>query len=186
MEKTTEMHTTGKWASRWIWAAVGQGLIAAIITILILDPPQYFTGSTDYFSAAKVIAGGGGGVWMFTGYICYIVVGVVATAVTAIFYYILEDVQGRVYKGITNLLAWGHLVFMNVGVAVSMLIMIHGGYLAGVAAAPLSEGGGNMTDYQIHVNILGWTVNWIGGFIFLAVIGAILGGIGYILVSRSK
>ena len=33
---------------------------------------------------SKVIAGGGSGTWMFTGYIIYLVVGVVAVAVTAI------------------------------------------------------------------------------------------------------
>ena len=73
----------GKWAGRFIWAAIIQGLIATVVTVLTLDPLQYFTGTSDYYSPAKVIASNGAGTWFFTGYISYIVVGVVATAVTA-------------------------------------------------------------------------------------------------------
>jgi len=176
----------GKWAGRFIWAAIIQGLIATIITVLILDPPQYFTGNPDYYSPAKVIAGNGAGTWFFTGYIAYLVVGVVATAVTAIFYFYIEDIQGKVYKGFNNLLAWGHLVFMNVGVAGAMIIMMYQGYLAGVAAAPASSGGGGLNAGQIHEQILGWTTNPIGALILLACVGAILGGLGYLLRSRSN
>jgi len=123
---------------------------------------------------------------MFTGYISYLVVGVVGTAVTALFYFYLEDIQGKVYKGFSNLLAWGHLLLMNVGVAGSMLIMIYQGYLAGAAALPVAEGGLGYSAGQIHVNILAWTVNPIGAFILLACVGAILGGLGYFLRSASK
>jgi hypothetical protein len=42
---------------------------------------------------------------MFTGYILYLVVRVVA--VTAIFYLYIEGVAGKVYQGLTNCVAWG-------------------------------------------------------------------------------
>ena len=115
---TTEMMQgiQGKWAGRWIWAAVVQGLIITIITVLIVAPLSDFN-INWYFSPARVIAGGGGGTWMFTGYILYLVVGVVAVAVTAIFYFYFEGVRGQVYNGLTNYLAWGHYILMNVGVA---------------------------------------------------------------------
>src|SRR5580700_11174594 len=119
----------GKWAGRWIWAAVAQGAIVTIATLLITDPLTYFN-ITPYFNPAMVIAAGGGGTWLFTGYILYLVVGVVAVAVTAIFYFYLEGVEGKVYHGFTNSLAWGHYVLMNVGVAGSMGLMMYGGYLA--------------------------------------------------------
>ena len=172
----------GKWAGRFIWAAIIQGLIATVATVLILDPLQYFTGTGDYYSPAKVIASNGAGTWFFTGYISYLVVGVVATAVTAIFYFYIEGIQGKVYKGYTNLLAWGHLLFMNIGVAGAMIIMMYQGYLAGVAQAGALPG---VTAGQIHPLILGWTVDPIGGLILLAAIGALLGGLGYVVRSRT-
>ncbi len=181
MENANSTRTTqGKWAGRFIWAAIIQGLVITVATILALDPIQYFTGTSDYFSPARVIAGGGGGVWFFTGFISYLVVGVVATAVTAIFYFYLEGIQGKVYKGFSNLLAWGHLVFMNVGIAGAMIIMMYQGYLAGAAAAN-GVGAG-----QIHEQILGWTTEPIGGLILLACIGALMGGLGYLIQSRTK
>ena len=176
----------GKWAGRFIWAAVIQGLLATIITVLVLDPLQYVTGSADYFSPARVIAGNGGGTWFFTGYISYLVVGVVAMAVTAIFYFYIEGVKGKVYHGFTNLLAWGHLIFMNVGVAGSMFLMMWGGYLAGWGATATTSGGGGLSALQIHEQILGWTTEPIGALILLAAVGAVLGGLGYVIRSRTN
>jgi hypothetical protein len=178
--------TSGKWAGRFIWAAVVQGLLATIVTVLILDPFHYVTGNSDYFSPARVIAGGGGGTWFFTGYISYLVVGVVATAVTAIFYFYIEGVLGKVYKGVTNALAWAHLVLMNVGVAGSMFLMMWGGYLAGWASTATAAGGGGLSVGQIHEQILGGLVNPIGAFILVAALGALLGGLGYVLAQFRK
>jgi len=113
----------GKWAGRFIWAAVIQGLIAVVVTVLIVEPWTDLNVSS-YFSPSKVIAGNGGGTWLFTGYISYLVVGVIGIAVTAVFYFYIEGVQGKEYKGAASLLAWGHLVLMNVGVAGSMLLMM--------------------------------------------------------------
>lgn len=187
MENAAVTRTTqGKWAGRFIFASVIQGLIAVVATILIVQPWTVLGIGPNYYSPSKVIASGGAGTWMFTGYISYLVVGVVATAVTAIFYFYIEGIQGKVYKGFTNLLAWGHLLLMNVGVAGAMLIMIYQGYLAGVAAAPVSSGGLGYTDGQIHVNILSWTVNPIGILVLLACLGAIFGGLGYLIRSRTN
>lgn len=175
----------GKWASRFIWAAIIQGLIAVIATVLIVEPLTYF-GITWYFAPSKVIAGGGGGTWMFTGYVLYLIVGVVATAVTANFYSYIEGTMGKVYTGLTNYLAWGHLIFMNVGVAGSMLLMMWGGYLAGWSGAAVSSGGLGYTDTQIHVNYLSHFTEPIGALVLLATLGAVLGGLGFVLRSTKK
>jgi len=170
----------GKWAARFIWAAIVQGLIAVIAAVLIVEPLSYFN-INSYYSPAKVIASGGGGTWLFTGYICYLVVGVVAIAVTAIFYFYFEGILGRVYHGLANYLAWGHYVFMNVGVAGAMILMMYGGYLAGWAGASVSGGGLGYTDYQIHVVYLSHYEEPIGGLIVLACVGALCGGLGFLL-----
>ncbi|MDG6905624.1 MAG: hypothetical protein JRN20_07565 [Nitrososphaerota archaeon] len=175
----------GKWASRFIWAAVIQGLIITIVTILILEPLSDFNISW-YFSPSRVIAGGGAGTWMFTGYILYLVVGVIGVAVTSIFYFYIEGIQGKVYSGLANALAWGHYVFMNVGVAGSMLLMMWGGYMAGYAGTATAAGGLGYTTTEIHEKILGQLTNPIGALVLLAALGAILGGLGFIIRTRSK
>ena len=175
----------GKWASRFIWASIIQGLIAVVVTVIIVEPWTYFNISW-YYSPSKVIAGGGGGTWMFTGYVLLLVVGVVASAVTATFYSYIEGTLGKVYTGLANYFAWGHLIFMNVGVTASMLLMIWGGYLAGWSGAAVSAGGLGYTDYQIHVTYLGQLVNPIGGLVMLAALGAVLGGLGFVITWRKK
>ena len=175
-----------KWAGRFIWASIIQGLAVTIITLMIIDPTTLFNGSGLWYSASKVIAGNGAGTWLFVGYISYLVVGVVAMAVTALFYFYLEGIQGKVYKGLTNYLAWGHLIFMNVGVAGSMFLMMRGGYLAGWASTAVSSGGLGLNGGQIHVQILGALTYPIGAFVVLAALGALLGGLGFVLRSRSK
>ena len=175
----------GKWAGRFIWTAVLQGLLALIATILIVEPLSYF-GINWYYSPSKVIAGGSAGTWLFTGYISYLVVGVIAAAVTAIFYFYIEGVMGKVYSGLTNYLAWGHYVLMNVGVAGAMFLMMWGGYMGGWGIAAASSGGGGLTTYQVHVRYLSQTVDPIGAFIMLACLGALLGGLGFILRTRMK
>lgn len=123
---------------------------------------------------------------MFTGYVLYLVVGVVATAVTAMFYFYFEGTLGKVYTGLTNYLAWGHLILMNVGVAGSMLLMMYGGYLAGWSGTAVASGGLGYSDYQIHVHYLSHFEDPIGALVILAVIGALLGGLGFLVRSRRK
>jgi hypothetical protein len=176
----------GKWAGRFIWASVIQGLLAVIITLLIIDPTTLFNGSGMYYSASRVIAGNGAGTWLFTGYITFLVVGVVAMAVTAIFYFYIEGVLGKVYSGLTSYLAGAHLIFMTVGVDAAMFLMMWGGYVGGWAAAATSGGGGGETGLQIHETILGQLTYPIGAFVALAALGALLGGLGYIIRSRQK
>ena len=175
----------GKWASRFIWASIIQGFIAVVATFIIVEPLTYF-GFNWYYSPSKVIAGGGGGTWLFTGYVLFLVVGVVATAVTAIFYSYIEGTMGKVYSGLTNYLAWGHIVFMEVGVAASMILMMWGGYLAGWSAASVSSGGLGYTAEQVHTTYLGQLVDPIGGLAMLAALGALLGGLGFVIRSRKS
>jgi hypothetical protein len=67
-----------------------------------------------------------------------------------------------------------------------MILMMWGGYLAGWSGAAVSSGGLGYTDYQIHVNYLSHFVNPIGALIMLAALGAVLGGLGFVLRTRMK
>jgi heme/copper-type cytochrome/quinol oxidase subunit 1 len=169
----------GRWAGRFIWASIIQGLLAVLWTLFIINP--YLT-----YGPSKVIAGGGAGTWFFVGYVSYVLVGVVGVAVTAIFYFYIESVLGKAYSGLTSYLAWAHIILMNVGVAGACFLLMWGGYHAGVAQASVSSGGGGLTTGQIHVQILSQLVNPTGYFIVMAAGGAILGGLGYLLAQRKK
>lgn len=175
-----------KWAGRFIWAAVVQGLFAVVITTMIVDPTTLFNGSGLWYSASKVIAGGGAGTWMFTGYILFMVVGVMGTAITALFYLYIEGFRGKVYKGVSNYLATAHLVLMVGGVDASMFLMMRGGYLAGWASAAKSSGGLGLATLQIHEQILGPLSYPIGLFVLVAALGAVFGGLGFLVRSRQN
>ncbi len=173
------IQTKGKWMPRFIWAAIVQGLFVTIWTLFIVSP--YTKPSPSY-----LIAGGGAGTWFTLGYLLYIIVGVVAVAVTGLFYFYIEDILGKVYKGLTNWLAWAHFVLMNAGVAAATWSLMYYGYVAGVALLPAAEGGGNHTAYWVHVNILGPVVTPIGLLVGVAALGVVLGGIGYVVRSRTR
>ena len=167
----------GKWSARFLWASVIQGLFAVIWTLFIVNP-----WSTP--SPSKIIAAGSAGTWFFTGYVLYVLVGVVAIAVTSFFYIYIEGLRGKAYSGISNYLAWGHLLLMNIGVAASTWLLMYGGYSAGAALLPASQGGLGWNATQVHVNILQYYVNPVGILVWITALGALLGGLGYVLTSR--
>jgi hypothetical protein len=169
----------GKWMPRFIWAAIAQGFFATLWTLFIVSP--WTKPSPSY-----LIAGGGAGTWFTMGYILYIMIGVIAVAVTGLFYFYIEDILGKVYSGVTNVFAWLHYVLMNVGVAAATWSLMYYGYAGGVALLSAQEGGGNHTAYWVHVNILGPVVTPIGYMVGIAALGVILGGIGYLMRSRTK
>lgn len=175
---TQEVTTYSKWANRFIWAGVAQGLFAVIWTLLIIAP--FVTPSIS-----KIIAAGSVGTWFFVGYISYIVVGVLGVAITSLFYQYLEVTLRKTYRGLTNILAWLHFLLMNVGVVGATWLLMYAGYVGGVGLMPVSSGGFGLNAGQVHPMING-LVQPIGFFIIVLSMGVMLGGLGYILVNRSK
>jgi hypothetical protein len=167
-----------KWSSRFIWAAILQGIGAVIATIplLLSAPPVNFIKP----SVASVIAGGSAGTWFTVGYFAYFMVGVLAVAVTALFYYHFEVNMNKPYKGLSNYLAWTHLVLMNVGVVIACGLLMYGGYFGAAAMASVSSGGLGWTSLQTHLNILSPLVNPIGYAIIITGIGVVAGGLGFV------
>ncbi len=174
-ERVSRAPTTvnvSKWSNRFIWAAIIQGLAGTLLTIPIVDP---------YLSppVSKVIAGGSAGTWFLVGYVMYIMIGVIAVGLTALFYYHFEVSMAKPYRGISNVMAWIHLFLMNVGAAAATYLLMYGGYVAGAGMLPTSEGGQGWTSLQAHVNVLAALVNPTGYAIIIAGIGVLAGGLGF-------
>jgi len=174
---------TNQMTTLFLYAAIIQGAIAALITFL-----GGFGDQIGLYPVAvsRVIAGGEAGTWFIMGYVMYIVVGVVAMAVTALFHFFIETVQGKTYSGMSKAFAWIHLALGNVGVAGSAILAMVGGYLGGAAMQPATFGGMGWTTGQVHVHILQYYTEPIAVFLLLALIGFTFGGLGYMMEMRSK
>lgn len=166
----------------FIYAAIAQGAIAVAVTFLGAFGDTL--GILPY-AVARVIAGGGPGTWFVMGYIVYLIVGVVAMAVTSLFYFYIENVQGKPYKGAAKVLAWIHLVLSNLGVVGGSLAAMWGGYWAAQRIAPTAQGGLGAPAAEAHL-VLVTVQNPIAGFIALALLGFFAGGLGYLVALRGK
>lgn len=139
---------------------------------------------------SRVIAGGGAGTWFTVGYITYLIVEVVAVAVSALFYNRIELTLCKPYKGVANVLAWIQLILYNVGAAEAGLLMMVRGYLASAAMLPTEVGGLGWKAAEVHAKIfygipLGYPF-WTSILIILLAVGVILGGLGYIITWTRK
>lgn len=175
--------SSSKMATLFLYAAIIQGAIAALVTFLGGFGDQI---GLYPVSVSRVIAGGEAGTWFIMGYVMYVIVGVVAMAVTSLFYFYIETVLGKAYSGAAKVLAWTHLVLGNVGVAGAAILAMIGGYLGGAGMQPAKYGGQGWTTGQVHVNVLQYYSEPIAAFLLLALIGFALGGVGYLLTMRSK
>ncbi|MEM0381278.1 MAG: hypothetical protein QW580_01245 [Nitrososphaerota archaeon] len=177
---------TSKWASRFIGAAIIQGAIATLITLYIVIGQIFFLRPEP----SRVIAFGSAGMWFTMGYVTYLIVGVMGVAVTALFYHYIEAVLGKPYTGLSDKLAWAHIILMNIGVLGATGLMMLGGYLGGASMLPPDVGGKGWNPGQVHTNIfygipMGYPF-WITIFIVLLALGVILGGLGYVINWRRK
>ena len=114
---------------------------------------------------------------------------VVAIAVTATFYHHLEiDMRKRI-RGFRSILAWIHLIGMNVGCTATTLTMIFAGLMgSGILSVIINEGGASTAVGQLQPNI-GVMVQFIppiSTFAGLLSIGVISGGITYITTYLQK
>ncbi|MDQ3854092.1 MAG: hypothetical protein M3299_14815 [Thermoproteota archaeon] len=172
-----------KWAGRFTWTAIIQGAIVALLTAMLAA----FVATTGYptllvqamlstpqvgFSEITALAGLG----------LYLVVGVIGTGLTAQFYHHFEIRAGKPYKGIvTTVLAWTHLVLMNLGIAAASLLMIYAGYLGDIAVGEKEAGGFGMTIEEVSEQILNQFIVPVSSLLLITVVGSIAGGAGFII-----
>lgn len=180
-----------KWANRFIIAAIAQGAVAVGVVAYLLYDATY-----DSPGAAKIVAAGGAGTWLTVGFLGFLILGPLAAAVTSLFYQHLEAQLRAPYSGLGNAFAWLHLVLMNVGVTGATLIMMNGGWRAGALIYNLQNDPSCKTlplpttcttgyiNGQAHVLILGGLPPYIAALSAIAIIGAIAGGLGYVIAWR--
>jgi hypothetical protein len=170
------------WTNRFIHAAIIQGAIIVGLTIFLVFSQISFLKP----EISRVIAAGGAGTWFTFGFIMYIVVGVIGVAVSALFYYYLEKILAKPYdKRLTKLLAWIHLLLMNIGTTFTMGMLMYAGYIGGAAMLPANAGGQGFNAGQAH-QILAPFIEPISISIIILLLGIILGGVGFILTSNKN
>ncbi len=171
------------WTRRFITAAIVQGAIVVGLTVFII------LGEISILKPgiSRVIASGGAGTWFTLGYIMYLVVGVIGVAVSALFYLYIERVIKKQYKDHSGarIVAWIHLILMNVGTTFAMGMLMLAGYAGGAAMLPTSVGGLGLDAGQAH-EILSPFVEPIAIAILVLIFGVICGGIGFLIVNRKK
>lgn len=170
------------WTNRFIYAAIIQGAIIVGLTIFLVFSQISFLKP----EISRVIAAGGAGTWFTFGYIMYVVVGVIGVAVSALFYYYLEQILENPYnKRLTKLLAWTHILLMNLGTTLAMGLLMYAGYIGGAGMLPQNVGGKGFNAGQAH-EILAPFIEPISFAIMILLLGIILGGLGFLLTYNRK
>jgi hypothetical protein len=172
------------WTKRFTAAAIIQGAIIVGLTIfLVLSQISFLKPEVS-----RVIASGGAGTWFTFGYLIYIIVGVIGVAVSAIFYHIAYHLGKQEYyrtNRIVLVLAWSHLLLMNVGIVAVAGLLMYAGYVAGAATLPIAVGGKGFDNAQAH-EILAPFVEPISAAILVLGLGVTLGGVGFLLANYHK
>src|SRR5436853_7778869 len=119
------MSVHGVWSNRFIITAIIQGAIITGLTISIVSIQILFSSKINIIQFLS-LSFEGPAKWFFLGYIFYMIL-VVAIAVTAVFYNHLEINMAKRIKRFRVVLAWIHLIGMNVGGTAITLTMIFAG-----------------------------------------------------------
>lgn len=175
------------WARRFIFAALVQGLILFVLTALLLYVDAAgFLGlpSAGLVTPAAVVAEGQAGTWFTVGYFGYLVVPILGSGVSALFYREIEVAMNSPYKGWHRWLAWGHLTLGNIALGAGLGLMMYGGYFGGALMVPTSLGGQGQSAFYVHTHVLGALAEPISILFGLGMLGPLLGGIGYALKFR--
>jgi hypothetical protein len=119
-----------------------------------------------------------------------LLIGVAGIGMSALFYSHLEVTLGSPLTGWRNIAAWIHLAVGGIAAAAASLLMTWGGFRAGAALLPTSQGGGGITDVSyIHANILNPIVVPLAALMGVALLGYLVGGVGLLsgwMVARRK
>ena len=181
------MSIHGVWSNRFIISAIIQGAIITGLTISIVSIQILFSSKINIIQFLS-LSFEGPAKWFFLGYIFYMIL-VVAIAVTATFYHHLEIDMRKSIHGFKSVLAWVHLVGMNVGGAATTLTMIFAGLIGSGIFSVITSGAGtssSVSQLQPNVGVMVQFIPPISAFAGLLSIGVISGGIAYITAYLQK
>ncbi len=169
-----DMHNT-TWGNRFIAAAIIQGGIMTSMALLMVVSQFVFVNNLNMIQFLS-LSFEGPAKWFFLGIIFYLVL-IVAIAVTAIFYIHLEVNLKRKISGMLSVLAWLHLVGMNIGGPLATMLMIFAG-LSGSGVMSV------FTEEKIgpqNVEVLDTLITPIALSVGILSMGVICGGLAYTL-----
>ncbi len=171
-----------------MWAAAAHGLIAAMLG-LVLGVELVASPSLSAVEIATIIEIPSAGfvelAALFALFAIYVGVGVLGAAVSSLFYHHVEVVMGKMYSGRAKTLAWVHLLLMNAGIAGAAWTMIYAGFLGGMELWPTGQGGMGWSIEQVAEGVTLF-VPVVGFMLALTSIGALAGGIGFMIMYRKK
>ena len=131
---------------------------------------------------SRTIAGGSAGTWGFLGFLLFLIVGVLGFATFASLYYVIPKATGGT---INNILAWLHLVLLEIGTVAGTGLLGYAGYIGGTTILEETAKGTAAKDIPgiVHLKI-GFVVQPIGMLALVAGLGVLLGVIALFLTYR--
>ena len=167
-----------KWANRFLQSAIIQGAVITLLTILFISIQLLLSSNINIIQFLS-LSFEGPAKWIFLGYVFYMIL-IVAIATTAVFYNHFEVNMHKGIQGFRTILAWIHLLGMNIGGATVTLTIAYAGLIgSGIIGTILS--GGNITELKPNIQIMEQFIIPISIFAAVLVIGLIAGGLTFLL-----
>ena len=170
---------SSKWASRFLQSAIIQGAVITFLTVLFISIQLLLSSSINIVQFLS-LSFEGPAKWIFLGYIFYMIL-IVSIATTAVFYNHFEVNMQRIIRGFRSVLAWVHLIGMNVGGATVTLTMIYAGLVGSGIMGIIMSGGNNAVELKPNTQVLEQFIIPISIFAAILVIGLIAGGLTFLL-----
>ena len=167
-----------KWANRFLQSAIIQGAVITLLTILFISIQLLLSSNINIIQFLS-LSFEGPAKWIFLGYIFYMIL-IVAIATTAVFYNHFEINMHKGIQGFRSVLAWIHLLGMNIGGATVTLTIASAGLIgSGVIGTILS--GGIIPELRPNTQVMEQFIIPISVFAAVLVIGLIAGGLTFLL-----